>query len=448
MSLDFGESLFTERQHPAKKIEQQLAEYQTAYKAYWDQRQPLSEFSFEASDTDNPRLSKASEARLNTLSSFAAQQISHHWNNLSPFERRVFDVAAAKQPVLYIDTNASLKPLPAEDLLLADFKGNRIAEDEYLAGQPNSNPVGKHGLHLCRFVHLAKSVYGGERISRLEDFGTGIFSLQRALWQTRAQTLPKLLARIPETNTINRASVRSYFEQVLANCRAKVLIPEAIELAVNLHVADPYTDQEWKDQLDKQLQAAPRVAAAVIEEVPEVVAVTMYGPITRKDKDYVMFHPHRGLQLGAFFSHKDYYPQAIRVAKRVGWKEGIEIQAATMHAPIYDSSVISGWFRFNPRELEHILKHLNEPGDLSSKINFLDHLHEMILQVVLAQPLAVSNEKLFNSTVEKLKQLKSQWLDPIYARVNRLHQHMENGYPNPLEYHPPKLRDIFTRKSP
>lgn len=224
---------------------------------------------------------------------------------------------------------------------------------------------------------------------------------------------------------------------ILAQSKASVVVGDGVELAVNQHVLMPYSDKEWEEGLRQQLTAAPLIARRIIEACPGVVAVTTYGPLTRKDKKYAMFHPRRGVQLGAFFERGADITKAVSAAEEQAKTLGVKVITGTGHDGAFGIGSFSGWHFCNEEYVQELEKKFNgEKGD-TWLIPDVDKMLEIIVQVLRTRPLAVGNEEEFKRALVSLQTLSDRFLRPIFSKVRQLQEHMNNGYPYPLEYTAP-----------
>lgn len=379
-------------------------------------------------------LTQAAKDRLNLTAILARQIIAEAWSNLSPLERRVLDVAAAERLRLYLGHDGSKRDLVAENIIEGVARGERVNETDFLQARLGGELNCGGGLRLYHIMSEAKGIYGGEVVERIEDLGVGIFALQRTLAQLSPVILPLLLDQIPEKNLVNRRQVASYFDKVLAYSRAKFIDHDGVELTLNPHVEKTYTDKEWEEGLEQQLKAAPLIARKIVDTCPGVLTVTVFGSLTRKAQNYVMFHPGEGLRLGAFFNREEAVDQAICIAQREAEKHGVRVKTGTSHGGVFGGS-FSGWHFCNEGELDELDRKLTgRPIDSIFSSLDLDRLGEITSQVLMAKPLAVSDERKFKRVLGKIKDLARRHLKPVFSRVGQIQKHMERGYPFPLEY--------------
>lgn len=251
--------------------------------------------------------------------------------------------------------------------------------------------------------------------------------------------LPKILFRalnrIPDANSINRQAVFSYLQQVIGRGRAHVLDEDGIRLTLGPHLEQPYTDSEWKTSLQKQQEVASIVADILLRECPNLMAVTLYGPLARRTQNFLMFHPQTGLSLGAFFYQKDrdQISRALELSQELGERYGISIRPGTAHGGVF-GGLFYTWGFSTPQDAREFLNKLESKEGSSMVDLYVNHLAEITVQVLDGIPLAVRNEKDFMKFLAPVKKFKAQYFGPIFNRVKFLFEHFERGYPYPVEY--------------
>jgi hypothetical protein len=383
-------------------------------------------------------LRNSAREKLQAISHLAQETIASYWEKLQPHERRITDTAAAGQPVLFPGYIHSIRILPtaAENVIIGLYTGEGTPpEPEYVSHKTverEAFPILHRNLSLHHFNQVAQAIYGGQTIRNHKDIGTSKFALQRGLTQIAPHLLPRLLAPIPRENHTNRKAVQTYFKEVIANCRSP-MDHGGIELTINPHIDQPYTDEQWQDGVEKSLDAAPRVAQAIVDKCPGTIAVTSYGSLTREGKNYVMFHPRQGLQLGAYFSNDADVEAAVTTAQYLAEEEDTPIKTGTSHGGMFGGS-FSGWHNCNWKHIQELKTKLAKPR-FSFHLD-LDQLVEYTSQLLFSSPLVVTNEAEFDRARRALSKLHRIHLQPSLGHTQHLHHHMESGYPHPLEYHP------------
>lgn len=359
--------------------------------------------------------------------------IHKHWSELSIPERRIVDVVASDYQ-LYT-------PL-VQNVIDGLISGNRIVDEVKMVkdtitdtgvGYPGSGGIYGRSEYADRKTFDPDSAH---------VFGSMSFGVQRVYSHLIPDLLPRFLKHIPEGNTINRSAVNSYLKEI-GKGRAQTLDGVDIEFALNPHLKQPYTDQEWVEQIEKQLTVAPKIAATLVEENPTLAAVTMYGPITRADQNYFMFHPHNGLRLGAYFymKHPEKIQKAAEMAHELGKRYGVEIRTGTNYGGMLGVRV-STW---DVSTLYDIQKMLGKLDDRISKSfvgkmeNYVDNtsiewMQELTAQLLEGTPLAVSRQRSFDEALDRLERFRNDYSNPIFERVPFLFRHFEAGYPYPVEY--------------
>lgn len=337
-----------------------------------------------------------------------------HWGVLTPFERRIVDVCSSESP-LYA---SAIEPMV--DLM---SKGKRLDIDETEFNERKARTIWD-------------DIYGRSDVHKERRFGrknpsqvaaAHKFAQQREFVGFFGRKIEEGLSKIPEDYTINRAAVRSFYEEVIAKFRDR----GDIGLSLNPHLESPYSNEEWGEGLRKQLDAAPRIAQKLLGEFKSLVAVTLYGPITRDDKDYVMFHPKEGLELGALFEKYDpkIMREAVERAEQLGDEDGLTVKTGTGHSGMFGAVV----YTWNLSDFDH-LEDLEKRNDrLPLHLTDQDFLLELYTQVSLGKPISTRDEQKFMRAKRLIDRHYTQLLAPIFTRSQFLHAHLENGYPYPVE---------------
>jgi len=355
--------------------------------------------------------------------------IESHWSDLTVPERRIFDVVASDNK-LYAGG--------VEDVIEGLLGGRRIEDEKDFVREKVEF---KDGVLPDNSGY--QYVYGGDTNSVKREYqplvdqvvGGEVFALQRSMSLFIPEIIDAALSKIPEEYTICRQAVISYLTDVIGKCCAHVLDEDGVKLSLLSHINKPYSDDEWREGLAKQLEVAPHVARAILEEHDIVMAVTMYGPITRKSKNYRMFHPKTGLQLGACFydASERAIDGVIRTAHEVGQHYGIEVKTGTGQGGVFGGAFYT-WNYSTPRDTFEHLSILRSRKKHYMDDVYLNYLGEVYTQVEQGVPLAVRNERDFEDAKIYPQEFSREFFNPIFNRVAVLYNHFEKGYPYPIEY--------------
>lgn len=345
--------------------------------------------------------------------------VKNRWRDLTVMERRAVDIQASDHQL----STPLIHPV-----LAGLHSGQRIGGEAALVHT---------SAEIQDFVSPGSALYGycdyALRRHYMPDvghlIGSETFGRQRALAQHIPEILPDLLHKIPQTYTINRKAVATYLKEVVSRCRAHIVDSDGIGLALEPHLEHPYSDAEWRAGLAKQKETAPHIAAALAKDCPTLIALTVYGPITRKKKNYVMFHPLTGVQMGACFLEDDSkeIDRAIAIAHETGKHHGVKVETGTGQGGVFGGA----FYTWNFATEAHIAKKIAELDRRNTTIfgrltpNFLssttvEQLLELQFQLLDGDPLVVKNAESFRRVQRSLQRYKDYYSDPIFQRARFL----------------------------